>query len=108
MKLKTMIVAAIGCLLTANLNAQSVRETIQLDKGWRFALGNAADPQKDFGCGTEYFNYLTKASSIHNEGPYTEKFKEDDRWHEVQLPHYRLSPWRQSYAEERAYRQVSV
>ena len=87
MKLKTMIVAAIGCLLTANLNAQSVRETIRLDKGWRFALGNAADPQKDFGCGTEYFNYLTKASSIHNEGPYTEKFKEDDRWHEVQLPH---------------------
>ena len=49
MKLKTMIVAAIGCLLTANLNAQSVRETIRLDKGWRFALGNAADPQKDFG-----------------------------------------------------------
>ena len=87
MKLKTLIVAAVGCLVTTTLNAQSVRETIRLDKGWRFALGNAADPKKDFGCGTEYFNYLTKASSIHNEGPYAQKFVEDDRWQEVQLPH---------------------
>ena len=87
MKLKTVIVAAIGCLVTTVLNAQNVRETIRLDKGWHFALGNAADPKKDFGCGTEYFNYLTKANSIHNEGPYTQKFVEDERWHEVQLPH---------------------
>ncbi len=34
-------------------------------------LGNASSPEKDFGCGTEYFNYLTKAASIHNEGPYS-------------------------------------
>jgi beta-galactosidase len=57
-----------------------------LDKGWRFAFGHAADPAKDFGCGTEYFNYLTKASSIHNEGPYTAKF-DDAAWQEVQIPH---------------------
>ncbi len=66
--------------------AQSVRATIRLDKGWKFALGHAADPQKDFGCGTEYFNYLTKASSIHNEGPYAQKF-DDSAWQEVQVPH---------------------
>ena len=41
-----------------------VRETIRLDKGWRFAMGHASDPLKDFGCGTEYFNYLTKANLI--------------------------------------------
>ena len=67
-KLKTMIVATMGCLMMTVANAQSVRETIRLDKGWKFKLGHAADPQKDFGCGTEYFNYLTKANSIHLGG----------------------------------------
>ena len=68
------------------VQGQSVRESILLDKGWKFAFGHAADPKKDFGCGTEYFNYLTKASSIHNEGPYAQKF-DDSAWQEVQLPH---------------------
>ena len=66
--------------------AQQVRETVLLDKGWKFSLGHAGDPKKDFGCGTEYFNYLTKASSIHNEGPYSLKF-DDTKWQDVQLPH---------------------
>ena len=57
-----------------SLSAQSVRERILLDDGWQFAFGNASSPEKDFGCGTEYFNYLTKAASIHNEGPYSPKF----------------------------------
>ena len=48
-----MVWMAIACM-----NAQNVRETVRLDEGWKFALGNAADPKKDFGCGTEYFNYL--------------------------------------------------
>ena len=54
--------------ITFSLSAQSVRERILLDDGWQFAFGNASSPEKDFGCGTEYFNYLTKAASIHNEG----------------------------------------
>lgn len=62
--------------------AQSVR----LDEGWKFALGNAASPEKDFGCGTEYFNYLTKAASIHNEGPYSMDF-DDSAWESVNVPH---------------------
>ena len=65
---------------------QGVRETIRMDEGWRFALGNAADPKKDFGCGTEYFNYLTKANSIHNEGPYAMKFDDSD-WQVTSIPH---------------------
>ena len=39
------------------------------DGGWKFAFGNASSPEKDFGRGTEYFNYFTKAASIHNTGP---------------------------------------
>lgn len=78
------------------VSAQSARECIRLDEGWKFAFGHAADPRKDFGCGTEYFNYLTKANSIHNEGPYTIKFDEKkweeqnpdaSPWQEVRVPH---------------------
>ena len=57
-----------------------------LHEGWKFAFGNAADPGKDFGSGTEYFNYLTKANSIHNEGPYSAKF-DDSAWQDVTVPH---------------------
>lgn len=66
--------------------SQTVRETLRLDKGWKFAFGHAADPKRDFGCGTEYFNYLTKANSIHNEGPYAQKF-DDSAWEDIQIPH---------------------
>ena len=73
-------------VLAAENGAGNVRQTIRLDKGWKFSFGYAGDPKKDFGCGTEYFNYLTKASSIHNEGPYVQKF-DDSSWQEIQLPH---------------------
>ena len=84
-RLKTIVLIAL-LMQVVNAQAQSVRQTILLDKGWKFALGHAADLKKDFGCGTEYFNYLTKANSIHNEGPYAQKF-DDAAWQDVQLPH---------------------
>ena len=78
----------VGMVIATSLhvNAQSVREAIRLDEGWKFSFGHAADPVKDFGCGTEYFNYLTKANSIHNEGPYAMKF-DDSTWQEIRIPH---------------------
>ena len=73
--------------MVARQEAQNcIREKIRLDEWWKFAYGHATDPQKDFGCGTEYFNYLTKANSIHNEGPYSPKFDDKD-WQEVRVPH---------------------
>ena len=86
MNCKRFFMALAALCLTAALSAQSVREKILLDEGWKFALGHAADPAKDFGCATEYFNYLTKANSIHNEGPYTPKF-DDTEWKTVRVPH---------------------
>lgn len=83
---KTLLFLFVLLLQVCGANAQSVRETVCLDKGWKFAMGHAADPKKDFGCGTEYFNYLTKANSIHNEGPYAQKFDDTD-WKDVQIPH---------------------
>ena len=70
--------------------AAYAREKLRLDDGWEFAFGHASDPAKDFGCGTEYFNYLTKAASIHNEGPYSPKFNKERwgvEWKAVTLPH---------------------
>ena len=86
MNCKRFFMALAALCLTAALSAQSVREKIRLDEGWKFAFGHAADPAKDFGCATEYFNYLTKANSIHNEGPYSPKF-DDAAWKTVRVPH---------------------
>ena len=74
-----LILACLTCALSATA------ERINIDDNWRFAFGNT-DPAKDFGTGTEYFNYLTKAASIHNAGPYAVNFN-DSAWAEVQLPH---------------------
>ena len=82
---KTLI--ALACMLmTIAAGAHVSRERINFDKGWQFAFGDASSPAKDFGCGTEYFNYLTKAASIHNEGPYCMKF-DASGWAVVDVPH---------------------
>lgn len=70
-------------LVTASLTAH---EKVRLDSGWEFAYGNASSPELDYGCGTEYFTYLTKAGSIHNAGPYSPSFKAEG-WKKVDLPH---------------------
>ena len=92
------LMSALVLTAATSANGQEVQRRHQLfDDGWQFTLGHAADPQRDFGCGTEYFNYLTKANSIHNAGPYSPKFKTQmaapdagplgEGWHDVTLPH---------------------
>ena len=104
--MRLAIVALMLCAMLS-VNAQNVRETIRLDEGWKFSLGNAADPAKDFGCGTEYFNYLTKANSIHNEGPYSVKFN-DSTWQEVRIPHDWVTtlPYAQKASHSHGYKTV--
>ena len=78
---------SLSILLALGVTLQA-RESF--DENWKFAFGNASDPVLDFGAGTEYFNYLTKARSVHNEGPYSETFnpaKWDVEWIDVSLPH---------------------
>lgn len=80
----------LALLFGATVALSPAAERESFDSGWKFAFGNASDPAKDFGCGTEYFNYLTKAASIHNEGPYSPKFdptKWDAEWTDVTVPH---------------------
>lgn len=89
--------------------AQSFAQRVvqKFDNDWHFHFGNAASPAKDFGCGTEYFNYLTKAASIHNEGPYSEKFKENG-WKIVSLPHDFVVdlPFSREASHSHGYKQV--
>ncbi len=60
------------------------RERIRLDAGWRFALGHATDPARDFGHATGYFSYLAKTGF--GDGPASPAF--DDRgWRQLDLPH---------------------
>lgn len=93
--MKKIFLFTIQFLLTV-CTATAQREHLSMDAGWQFTLGDASSPAKDFGCGTEYFNYLTKANSIHNEGPYSPKFNADEWdkkhgqhhvWQNVDLPH---------------------
>lgn len=65
--------------------AMAQREHLQMDANWQFAFGHADSAEKDYGTGTEYFNYLTKANSIHNAGPYSPKF-DASGWKKVNLP----------------------
>ncbi len=85
--LNTLLATLCFLLILAPAGA---RERIRFDEGWEFAFGIASSPALDFGCGTEYFTYLTKAASIHNEGPYSPKFdksKWSAEWKAVDLPH---------------------
>ena len=84
------IFAAIMLVTAVLVMSAETRSRENFDRGWWFAFGNAASPEKDFGSGTEYFNYLTKAASIHNQGPYALEFdmgKSGSEWKSVQLPH---------------------
>ena len=79
------LLLVLGLLAAATAQAQP-RQCLNFDRDWQFALGHAGDPARDFGCGTEYFTYLTKAASIHNIGPYSPAFDSRD-WPAVNLPH---------------------
>jgi beta-galactosidase len=55
-----------------------------MDAGWRFALGDACNAEKDFNNGTSYFSYFAKAG--YGDGAASGNF--DDRaWRIVDLPH---------------------
>lgn len=84
--MKRILMLFICAVATFHALAQNQRDRINIDRNWQFAFGDASFPEKDFGCGTEYFNYLTKAASIHNEGPYSPKF-DATGWATVNLPH---------------------
>jgi beta-galactosidase len=62
----------------------SAREKLCMDSEWRFALGHATDPNKDFDYSTAYFTHFAKAG--YGDGAASAYF--DDRaWRVLDLPH---------------------
>ena len=87
---KILATLTISFIVGSSYTVSAQRQRIIFDDDWKFAFGNASSPEKDFGCGTEYFNYLTKAASVHNKGPYSMDFEPsswDAEWKDVTLPH---------------------
>jgi beta-galactosidase len=79
---------AAGAPVFAQANAteaSSLRERLLLDYGWRFALGNANDPDKDFGFG-KLSREGTYAKAGRVTGPTQPRF-DDAAWRKVDLPH---------------------
>ncbi len=68
----------------ANDQSGKEREHLLMDFGWRFALGNAKEFEKDYSNGTSYFTYFAKAGN--GDGAAAQQF-EDRIWREVDLPH---------------------
>ena len=66
-------------------HAGHLRERLLLDYGWRFALGNANDPDKDFGFG-KLHGTGTFAKSGQAGGPAAPRF-DDSAWRKLDLPH---------------------
>ena len=61
--------------------AQRIR--LNIDQGWKFAFGHAADPAQDFDYGTRQF-FFAKAG--YGDGPAGVSFS-DAGWRQVDLPH---------------------
>src|SRR5665213_1271395 len=68
--------------IVASSSAVGPREQLLFDFGWKFALGNGANPEKDFGFGTGQ-----------NDFSKTGEFKvaktgfDDSKWRTLDLPH---------------------
>jgi beta-galactosidase len=79
------IFAQMGANLPGVNEPNTLRERLLLDFGWRFALGNASDPVKDFGYGKLSGEGLF-AKAAHANGPASPRF-DDSAWSRIDLPH---------------------
>ncbi|HEX3025217.1 MAG TPA: hypothetical protein VHP12_08405, partial [Chitinophagaceae bacterium] len=63
-KILRLLVIFTLILISSNIHAQSAREKISLDEGWKFHLGNSTNPKKDFNYGIE--NIFAKGGEAGN------------------------------------------
>lgn len=69
--------------LTGMGQQNTVRQHVCFDEGWKFHLGNAADPSRDFNYGI--YNIFSKTGWA--PGTCIAPNYDDDTWESVQLPH---------------------
>ncbi|MEO6004297.1 MAG: beta-galactosidase GalA [Opitutus sp.] len=83
-RIRCLFAVVLAGTLLVHARAALGRERQSLDLGWRFAIGHATNPARDFGHATGYFSYLAKTGF--GDGPASSSF--DDRgWRKVDLPH---------------------
>ena len=88
--LKTGGVTALATILpavpigAAGTGSASLREIVSLATGWRFHLGHASDPAKDFGFGRSHDTYA-KSGDVGT--PVAEPKFDASAWTAVTLPH---------------------
>jgi beta-galactosidase len=70
-------------IAVANSHAQNVRRRINFDEGWRFHLGHAGDPKKDFNFGIA--NIFSKSGKA--EGTAINPRFDDKGWRQLNLSH---------------------
>lgn len=85
MKLKLVAITFLIILLQLQLAAQTnwPRQKIIFDNDWKFHLGHASDPAKDFNY--RIANIFSKSGKA-DQTAIESKFKDDD-WRTVKLPH---------------------
>jgi beta-galactosidase len=93
-------------LLVLTLCSRAQHHTLLLNNNWTFHLGNAASMASDFGHGTEYFTFLSKAVG-QNQGPANPEFN-DSAWTRVTLPHDWVVdlPFSREASHSHGYKQV--
>jgi beta-galactosidase len=69
---------------TSEHAAPGPRETLLLDFGWRFHLGHAQDPARDFGFGLSQKTYAKSGAGVSDAAAPT---FDDSGWAKIDLPH---------------------
>ncbi len=83
-ELKVVAAGSSSTATSDNALAESVRERLLMDFGWRFAFGHATDVAKDFNHGTGAFSYFAKTGN--GDGAAALDFN-DRAWRTLDLPH---------------------
>ncbi|MEI6823254.1 MAG: beta-galactosidase GalA [Bacteroidota bacterium] len=115
--MKKIIIILLAITHVYTVNAQNIREKICIDNNWKFALGHAADANKDFHFGqsltfskTAYLQettLLTNGAESRFDLPYMNYFK-DSAWEAIDLPHdwaMRL-PYDKNDIKTKGYRKI--
>lgn len=79
-----LLLAGMVLLTTSAVSVAEAADRINFDSGWRFALGHASEPAKDFDFSDGSFSAFGKAGT--NAGPIGLGFA-DETWRTVDLPH---------------------
>ena len=76
-----------GAVLQAGAAQTPPRERLLADFGWKFHLGHASDPDKDFGYGRAEGAFAKSNSFIGGRGSVTQQTFDASGWTDVSLPH---------------------